>query len=246
MAEIKFGESGVKSVTLVGPLFASATAISYDVGFFFGTDIGFFTFFSLTEHLVFALQAIPFAGPAAFMILSTFIGVWYSYVKTPEEVAAFVEKYNLMPDEEKASTLAKLNRSVARNKKWNPYIQFGSLLFALWNLALHNYTVSFLMVVSQIVIAIAYPTEKLKSKNVLYLLAIICGSATLFAAFLVGIERADNILKSVTPTERISIDGNEISSRLVRAGDRGLLYFSIDTKKLNFVRWDTVKKIETF
>lgn len=47
---------------LVGiPIAGTALAISYGVGFFYGVGIDYFSFFSLNEHIVFSLQAIPFA-----------------------------------------------------------------------------------------------------------------------------------------------------------------------------------------
>src|SRR6476660_1090273 len=47
-------------ITLV-PIFATALAIFYDVGYFYGFDINYFSFFTLNEHIVFALQALPVA-----------------------------------------------------------------------------------------------------------------------------------------------------------------------------------------
>ena len=42
-------------------LFATAIAITYDVGYFYAIKLSFFTLFSLSEHVVFALQALPLA-----------------------------------------------------------------------------------------------------------------------------------------------------------------------------------------
>jgi len=42
-------------------LFATAIAITYDVGYFYAIKSSFFTLFSLSEHIVFALQALPLA-----------------------------------------------------------------------------------------------------------------------------------------------------------------------------------------
>src|SRR5687768_16252981 len=44
---------------IVLPAAATLLAISYDVGYFIGIDLRFFTFFSLSEHIVFALVALP-------------------------------------------------------------------------------------------------------------------------------------------------------------------------------------------
>jgi hypothetical protein len=51
---------GFKELLVVVPVIGSSLAITHDVGFFYGLDIGYFTFFSIAEHVVFALQAIPF------------------------------------------------------------------------------------------------------------------------------------------------------------------------------------------
>lgn len=66
-------------------------------------------------------------------------------------------------------------------------------------------------------------------------------------AFLFGIERSQSILASKVPTERIFlVDNLQVPANLVRAGDRGLLFFSVEAKKLNFLRWEQIKKIEVF
>jgi len=33
--------------------------------------------------------------------------------------------------------------------------------------------------------------------------------------------------------------------RLIRGGDKGVLFFSLDTKKVRFLRWESIKQIET-
>jgi hypothetical protein len=51
------------------PLLGAAVALTYDVGFFYAIGISFFTLFSLSEHIVFAIQAFPVAL-AVLMLLS--------------------------------------------------------------------------------------------------------------------------------------------------------------------------------
>ena len=43
------------------PIAGSAVAIAFDVGVFYGVAIDFFSAFSLSEHIAFALEAIPIA-----------------------------------------------------------------------------------------------------------------------------------------------------------------------------------------
>jgi hypothetical protein len=51
------------------PLLGAVIAVTFDVGYFWGVDINYFNFFSLSEHLIFAVQALPFAMILALLIL---------------------------------------------------------------------------------------------------------------------------------------------------------------------------------
>jgi hypothetical protein len=77
------GDNTLKLLSIAGPLLASSLAITYDVGFFFGTGIAFFSFFSLSEHLVFALLSLPLAAipPAAVLLTWFVVGWWFNYPK---------------------------------------------------------------------------------------------------------------------------------------------------------------------
>jgi hypothetical protein len=43
----------------------------------------------------------------------------------------------------------------------------------------------------------------------------------------------------------IGVEGKSLPARLIRGGDKGILFFSLDTKKVQFLRWDSIKQIET-
>jgi hypothetical protein len=43
------------------PLLGAAVAVTFDVGYFFRLNWSFFTLFSLSEHILFAIQAFPIA-----------------------------------------------------------------------------------------------------------------------------------------------------------------------------------------
>jgi hypothetical protein len=58
-----------KDYVVLLPVLASAMAVTYDVGYFGALDISYFSFFSLSEHIVFAIQALPFAIIAAMAVL---------------------------------------------------------------------------------------------------------------------------------------------------------------------------------
>ncbi|WP_028134352.1 hypothetical protein [Bradyrhizobium japonicum] len=50
----------LKDAIVIVPLLGTALAITYDVGFFGGIGLPYFTMFTLSEHIVFALEAVPF------------------------------------------------------------------------------------------------------------------------------------------------------------------------------------------
>jgi hypothetical protein len=54
-----------KDLTVIVPVTASSFAFAYVVGYFYAFDIGWFAFFSLPEHLIFALRALPIAVGAS-------------------------------------------------------------------------------------------------------------------------------------------------------------------------------------
>jgi hypothetical protein len=54
-----------KDLTVAGPVIGSIFAFAYVVGYFFAFDIAWFSFFTFSEHLVFALRALPVAIAAS-------------------------------------------------------------------------------------------------------------------------------------------------------------------------------------
>jgi hypothetical protein len=68
---VSLRDLSLKNLTAAGPIVASIFAFSYVVGYFYAFDISWFPFFSLTEHLVFALRAIPVAMAASAVLLAS-------------------------------------------------------------------------------------------------------------------------------------------------------------------------------
>lgn len=58
-----------KDLPVVGPVIGSSFAFAYVVGYFYAFDIAWFPFFSLPEHLVLALRALPMAIGASVVFL---------------------------------------------------------------------------------------------------------------------------------------------------------------------------------
>jgi hypothetical protein len=64
-----------KELLVVLPVVGSAIAITYDVGYFFALDINFFTVFSVSEHIAFALEILPIAILATVLFVAVPISV---------------------------------------------------------------------------------------------------------------------------------------------------------------------------
>ena len=62
---------GLKEAVVGIPAVVSLLAVTLDVGFFYAVDLTFFTFFSLSEHVVFAFLMMPFA--IALLLVVAFI-----------------------------------------------------------------------------------------------------------------------------------------------------------------------------
>jgi hypothetical protein len=99
--------------------------------------------------------------------------------------------------------------------------------------------------VSQLVTSLVYPVERLNSPLVRASLVVIGIGGAWTSTFLIGVERSQSILATKAPSETITVEGKEIPAKLIRGGDRGVLFLSLENKKLNFLRWEVIKKIET-
>jgi hypothetical protein len=138
-------------------------------------------------------------------------------------------------------------------QKWSlgSYLEGVAFLFltsiAVGNAWYHQYVLAFLMVIMLIFLGgeIIIHRRWWKRRQTRVWTAVACGIAGLILSFLIGLERADTILGSETASETIIVDDNKaLPVRLIRGGDKGVLFFSLDTK-VRFLRWESIKQIET-
>jgi hypothetical protein len=236
------GDNTLKLLSIAGPLLASSLAITHDVGFFVGTGIGFFSFFSLSEHLVFALQSLPFAIVPAAALLYWFGGVWFTFYRTgSRDGMALAEEtkdtHTVKPDPMKKWRL---------RSYWSGVPLLFLALIAVGNGWIRQYVLGFLMVIMIIFFGIgAIIYDRWKQRQIRAATAVASVIATLILSFLIGFQQAETVLESKTASETIIVDDNKaLPVRLVRGGDKGVLFFSLDTKKVSFLRWESIKQIE--
>ena len=234
----------IKLTTVGAPLLATSLAIFYDVGFFYAINPGFFTFFSVTEHLVFALQALPFALIPALWVLTMAMMLFIGdriILKTRQEL---IEQVPKMSPDERATMLQKATKKI-RLTNW------GFLVTVVINLALAVFLIrigSYAMALAAVfacfwVFLFDWPLNSMPFERRL-LFGVVCLSVLWGMAFALGYERGEAVINS-EPRETVTIGDDGIPSRLVRVGERGVLFVVSNEKKTRFARWDDVKSIET-
>ena len=213
----------LKNAFIVVPVFATSLAICFDVGYFAGIGLTFFSFFSLTEHIVFALQAIPFALPVTVLIMYFIGSGWFIFWYGQRD--AVRRQYKIT-----ASAILTVVLSVG----------FGVGLFFYFGW----YTASFIMAVAGLLALCINPLVRLLADDRRYVLIVLTVVFAWLAAGLLGYELSERRAASPKQTEKLVLEGKEMPGKLIRGGERGVLFIPSDTKRVIFLRWDAIKNIE--
>jgi len=204
-----------KELLVLVPALASALAVAYDVGYFFAFDINYFNFFSLSEHVVFALQALPIA--VALSLIATF---WmYPYLRRVRGRPAQSVGLNVT-----LAAMMLLSLGVFWMATHSPLTVAGGLAAGMLLLALSRgrSTPSWQIAVTIGVAAL-----------------IIAGAAGLEAA------TAKKFSSKPSHTIRMRTLLAPLEGVLIRAGERGLLFQNAATRQVSFIPWDDVVQIAT-
>lgn len=99
----------------VAPLLGGLFAVAFDVGYFWGIGVGFFTVFSLSEHIVFAMGALPIA--MMFLLVILLIDAFVEWSKKRAERKLESQGVSALPELEQLSMrVSVLTRSVRRTR----------------------------------------------------------------------------------------------------------------------------------
>jgi hypothetical protein len=222
-----------KSITLV-PLFISSVAVSFDVGSFIGVGLGYFTFFSLTEHLLFSLEALPLALLFCFAGIRMLpnIQVWQTMIREKPSrgfpiVRTLIVFFVLIA----VSVIPSIAGAAFQANKWVSPVTIAALLllapFVPWVAADHKRVASdhnrskFL----------AYPI-------ILYFILVLSLS--------VGMIMGTDVLRDEAKTS-VTLKDNRpaIHGRIVRSGERGVLLYEPASRSVRFERWDAIQAVAT-
>ncbi|MCP3408815.1 hypothetical protein [Bradyrhizobium sp. CCGB01] len=205
-----------KDLVVAIPLVGTAIAISYDVGYFYGVDIAFFTLFSIAEHIVFALQAAPVALGLAVLLMLTVRSKLD--VVAGQKIAALGRKSNIWVN---LTVLAISGITVGLG-----------IYYRLAGMAAGMLIGAFLTLTRFI------PFEQRTVYSVSAILVIV-------SAFAMGHDNARAHLLSgeITHTIQTEKELAAMSVKIIRSGERGVLFYEPKTKQLGLVRWDAVKRL---
>jgi hypothetical protein len=227
MADDKAGQTNlaaVKDYLVLIPILGSTLGITFEVAYFAGVGLRFFSFFSLSEHLVFAMEILPFG-----IIMAFVLGLLASLQTRVKTLA--------IPGPRSSMSTASYIAGVAVAAVAFSFIGSASFPFADRIL---NWVVLIGCASTTVFLLIA-----LEIKTLLIRTAFLC-MAAMALALMVGYLAGRASVRADVGSARIETKNNgELTVKLIRSGDRGVLFFDETTKQVTLLRWDEIKQIST-
>ncbi len=204
-----------KDYLVAVPLLASALAMMFDVGYFNGIDINLFSIFTVSEHLVFALEALPLGLCLAIVPFATL----YYFDHLDNE-------YTRRIGNQKGKTWF---RVVA------VCVGCGMLVLAyVWGILLSC--------VICLVAGIVSGNWRLNPPKVLPFL-FWSGFIVFALSYSLGYDMSRRYLLYGEPDQIIETSSGELNVLLIRSGEKGLLFYNPKNRSVSFLHWDAVKQL---
>jgi hypothetical protein len=214
-----------KDLLVAFPIIGTALAVTFDVGYFYGIDINYFTLFSVTEHVTFALEALP-----------SVIGITLGILTAPL-VLDFVTARRRRSEER-----APWDRTKAIYKTGPFWVVMTVILgnvLVLWHDPSSWFSwAGFVFLLVFVGCICAFNPGDLSYVSVVA----VFGAFGIVAAFCLGLDKGNSYR---TYRYSVKMDGTDIKTRVVRAGERGLLFFESPTNALRFVPWTQISGISS-
>jgi hypothetical protein len=218
-----------KDLIVVLPVLGTIASVTFDVGYFAGIDINYFTLFSAAEHFVFAMEALPLAFVYCVMLLVGLM-MW--------DVAS-LNKWLL------ELRVGRQNQMNGYVRRWyvNWLLVPGGIIagavvpfyYGLW-----EFVVIFIGMVGMVVIVNLWPMILMSKRS----MVAFAGVVILISVFVSGYRQASNYLAGKTNFHNLRLeDGGMMDGRIIRAGDRGVLLYIPASEEIILVRWDQIKGI---
>lgn len=217
----------LKEYLIFAPIVGSSLAIAFDVGYFYGLDSGFFSAFSLTEHILFALYATPFA------ILLLIGGAL--------EVAIMLR----IPHNRRPATGQ--HRGIFRLRHFDIFkIIFTTVALAsaiLEMVVYENYLFGIAVIAFLVASVIANIVPPLQRD--LYVFAFLTPLAGVCLSFSFGALFAQSLIKHAEVDSHIRLSGGrDMAGTFIRSGERGILIYENTSRSFKLVPWTQVTIVE--
>jgi hypothetical protein len=218
VTELK-GNLGMKDVVVFGPLVTSSLAITWEVGRFLPT--GGFDLFTLTDHLVGAFSAIPFA-----LVLVAFFSVMLWSIPL---AAKFLETHI----------------GVRPSRSFPILIALGTIGIVAWRADRPFNEFDFVISTALIVVAInvAWLRYSLGSSPGLAFTFILAVVVSLIASADLVRRELSRMDRGETKPTNIRTKSGDIQAYTLMNGERGLLLYIPETKSIQFLRVDEVQSL---
>ena len=213
------------------PVISAAIAVSFDVGFFSALEISFFTLFSLSEHILFVLQALPIA--VVFLFTATLFLLIYPKRVVPRKGAS------------KWSDLSRSTKFVVVGMLplvFGPLIIFACyLMYVMWQENPETALIPLVLIPTTIGLIVI--KKQLKRLYLALYIPLICLTLSLVFGFAFGKNAARE--QSSGSVIRLKNDRPPITGRVIRSGERGILLYEPSSKHFRFELWEAISSIET-
>jgi hypothetical protein len=210
---------------------SSALSLVYDSGFFWGLDLAYFTFFTLAEHLLFALEGIPITLMVVALVLLAHAKVTASRLLDKQRVAQRLVYAAPMSDRRRNLLMVFI------------FLGFFGLAYAAF--LTKEYTAMLLFGLAPIIFYLTIESLTFHERAVWVPSIAFC---LVLVTFVYGFEigRAYANTSWVTHTILTKADSMCSTVRIVRSGAAGVLLIDQPSTQIGFVRWDDIKKITAF
>ena len=215
------------------PILATALAVFYDVGYFYGFDINYFSFFTVNEHIVFALQILPYALLVCALSLPQ---VFWLFNSKSYENRIFHSGQAFMRDPEQ-SFFRRLRNAIGI---WGVVaLSMGAVIYSVYKLP-EQYVTNVVLLIG----AVGGTLYTFGARRaVIYIVLGAAGPALLAYAF--GLQEARDAKQAAASHIIRTAKGENREGVLLRAGERGLLFFDAATRQVTMIRWDGVTEVVT-
>ena len=238
-------EISLQSLLAATSFIAIACALSYDVGYFYAVDISFFTLFSLDEHFLFAIQALPIA--LVILLSGALIAIFaFSEKSQIEDLIAELDKSasqqtgkNELPKVESLNTLRKSAKELYRKSKLLRIVAFIAVMFQLFLILVSfkskGYAAAGIIALLIPLMILIVINRTVNNRAVLIYIIV----STIFSSATIGWNTARAVIHS--EREAHKIDGLCENCRIIRSGSKGVLYKY--NHELIFEKWDNIRSI---